>query len=267
VKAGRRINNVFFGICIFCSCAPLVLLILLTVGMSWPYPSLLPRVFSLRYFQYVFGDLQTLKAVITSILLAGFVTLLTLAIAVPAARSLALYKYRGKWLVELLVLAPLVVPAIAVSSGIQVTMIRLALSGSFLGVTLIHTVFALPYAIRIMTGVFEIISDRYEQQATVLGAGAAMTFFRVTLPMIMPGLLSAAAISFTISLSQYITTFLIGGGRIITVSMLLIPYIRSGQVQTAAVYSAMLIAAAMFSLFLMERAVRRFYNLETVVFI
>jgi len=260
-------NNALFNVCVFLSCAPLVLLVLLTVGVSWPYPSLLPKVYSLRYFQYIFGDIQTLKAVITSILLATFVTLLTLAIAIPAARSLALYNFTGKWLVELLVLAPLVVPAIAVSTGIQVSMIRLQLTGSFLGVTLIHTVFALPYAIRIMVNVFAIIGDRHEQQAIVLGADARLTFFKVTLPMIMPGILSAAAISFTISLSQYITTFLTGGGRIITVSILLIPYIRSGQVQMAAVYSAMLIAAAMFSLLLMEQAVRRFYNLDTIVFV
>jgi len=188
-------------------------------------------------------------------------------IAIPAAKSLALYNFAGKWLVELLVLAPLVVPVIAVATGIQVSMIRLHLTGSFLGVTLIHTVFALPYAIRIMVNVFGIIGDRHEQQAIALGAGPGFTFFKVTLPMIMPGILSAAAISFTISLSQYITTFLIGGGRIITVSMLLIPFIRSGQVQMAAAYSVMLIAAAILSLLFMEQAVRRFYNQETVVFV
>jgi len=243
------------------------LLVLLAIGVSWPFPALLPRVYSSQYFHYAFSDNQTLKAIITSILLAIFVTLLTLAIAIPAAKSMALYNFAGKALVKLLILAPLVVPAIAVSTGIQVSMIRLGLTGGFLGVTLIHTVFALPYAIRIMTSVFEMTGDRHEQQATVLGADAMITFFRVTLPIIMPGILSAASISFTVSLSQYITTFLIGGGRIITVNILLIPYIQSGQVQLAAVYSAMLIFAAMLSLFFMERTVRRFYNFENIVFI
>ena len=264
----QYMNRTFFYICVCASCAPLVLLVILTTGAYWPYPALLPKVFSLEYFRYVFlNNIQTLKAVITSILLAVFVTLLTLIIAIPAAKSLALYNFRGKGLVKLLVLAPLVVPAVSVTTGIQISMIKLGLTGSFAGVTLIQSVFTLPYAIRIMANVFEITGDKYEKQAAVLGANAAFTFFRVTLPVIMPGILSAAAICFTVSISQYITTFLIGGGRIITVTILLIPFIQSGQVQVMSVYSVMLVAAALLSLFFIEKTVRRFYNLETVVFV
>jgi putative spermidine/putrescine transport system permease protein len=241
---------------------------MLTVGVSWRYPSLVPQAVSPDYFRYAFfNNIQTLKAIITSVLLAVFVTALTLIVAIPAAKSLALYKFRGKALVKLLALLPLVVPAISVTTGIQISMIRLRLTGGFLGVTLIQSVFTLPYAMRIMLDVFGIVGNKYEEQAASLGANAALAFFRVTLPVIMPGILSAAAISFTVSISQYITTFLIGGGRIITVSILLIPYIQSGQVQIMSVYSVMLVASSLLCLFFIERLVRRFYNLETVVFL
>jgi putative spermidine/putrescine transport system permease protein len=264
----RPLDKILFNAYVCISCAPLLLLVILTIGLSWPYPSLLPKLYSFEYFHYVFfNNIQTLKAVITSILLAIFVTLLTLIIAIPAAKSLALYHFRGKSFVNLLVIVPLVVPAISVTTGIQISLIKLGLTGSLAGVTLIHCVFTLPYAIRIMVNVFDLIGDKYEQQAAVLGANTALIFFRVTLPVIMPGILSAAAISFTISICQYITTFLIGSGRIITVSILLIPYIQSGQVQVMSVYSVMLVAFALLSLFLMEHIVRRFYNLETVVFV
>jgi len=268
LKIAQSLNRAFFYLCVFAACAPLVLLVMLTMGLSWQYPRLLPKAFTPDYFRYALFDApQTLKAVSTTILLALFVSLLTLAIAIPAARFLALYNFRGKETIKLLVLLPLIVPAVSVTTGIHVSMIRLRLTGSFAGVALIQCVFTLPYAIRIMTNVFEIVGDKYEQQAAVLGANAALTFFRITLPVIMPGILSAMTLCFTVSISQYITTFIIGGGRIITVTMLLFPFFQSGELQLMSVYSVMLVAAALLSLFVIELAVRRVYDLETVVFL
>jgi putative spermidine/putrescine transport system permease protein len=261
-------NRTFFYLCVFAACAPLILLVMLATGFSWQYPLLLPKAFTLEHFRYALFDApQTLKAVSTTISLALFVTLLTLAVAIPAAKSLALYNFRGKEAIKLLVLAPLIVPAISVTTGIHISMIKLGLTGSFIGVALIQCVFTLPYAIRIMTNVFEITGDKYEKQATVLGANTALIFFKITLPVIMPGILSAMTLCFTVSISQYITTFIIGGGRIITITMLLIPFFQSGELQLMSVYSVMLVAAALLSLFFIELAVRRFYNFETVIFI
>jgi putative spermidine/putrescine transport system permease protein len=261
----RFASNVFFFICVFVSCAPLILLVVLTISTYWPYPLLLPEVVSLEYYERVFirSD-RALLAAITSIVLGAFVTLLTLAIAIPTGKALAHYEFWGKGFVKTLALVPLIVPAVAVTIGIQLSIIRLGLSGSFFGVTLIHTVFALPYAIRIMSNQFEIIGAELQQQAAVLGANVVFIFRRVTLPRIMPGILAAAALSFTVSLSQYITTFMIGGGRIMTITMLLIPYIQSGQAHIAAVYSVLLIAAAVLSLTIMERVVRRHHSFEGV---
>ena len=267
MKIARPLNRIFFYLCVFAACAPLILLVMLAAGRAWQYPQLLPKAFITDYFRYaLFKAPHTLKAVSTTITLALFVSLLTLAIAVPAARFLALYSFRGKEIIKLLALIPLIVPAISVTTGIHISMIRLGLTGRFTGVALIQCVFALPYAIRIMTNVFEITGDKYERQAAVLGANAALTFFKVTLPVIMPGIISAMTLCFTVSISQYITTFIIGGGRVITVTMLLVPFFQSGEFQLMSVYSVTLAAAALLSLFFIETAVRRFYNFETVVF-
>ena len=267
MKKKRIMNKIFFYVLVCISCTPLLLLSVLAIGVFWPYPLLLPKVSSFKFFHSVFNDIQSLKAIANTLVIAVFATVLPLLIAVPAAKSLALYNFRGKALVKMLVWFPLVVPSISVTMGIHISIIKLGLTGSFLGVIIIHSVFALPYAMRIMINVFNMIGDKYEQQAAVLGANATMTFFRVTLPVIMPGLLSAAAISFAVSLSQYFTTFIIGGGRIITMTMLLVPFIQNLEVQAASVYSLMLLGAALLSLFCIEAAVRRFYNLENIVFV
>ena len=260
--------NAMFYFCVIVSCAPLIMLIILTVSTYWPYPSLLPEVASLDYYTRVFvGNRHTFMAIITTIVLAFFVSLLSLAIAVPTGKSIACYNYKGRELIKILVLVPLIVPSVAVITGIQISMIKLGLTGTFFGVALIQTLFAMPYAIRIMTNVFEIVGKNLEHQATVLGAGAATIFMKITLPRIMPGILSAGALSFTVSIAQYITTFMIGGGRIITVTMLLVPHIQGREHHIAAVYSIVLIVTALLSLYLTEKLVRRYYSMDNVFYV
>ena len=262
------LQSSFFYFCVFISCAPILLLAVLTISTFWPYPDLIPQRVSMAYFEHVFfGNNQTWPAIKTSVLLAFGTVITSILIAVPAGKALAHYNFGGKGFVKILVLVPLIVPGVAVSIGNQVSMIRLGLAGTFWGVVLIHCVFALPFAIRIMSNVFEAAGNRLQLQATVLGADSVFIFRHITLPQIMPGIVAASALSFTISISQYITTFMIGGGRIITVTMLLIPHIRSGQTHIAAVYSVLLIIAALISLMLMERILRRYYNYDNVVYV
>ena len=264
INKGQFISKAFFYICVFISCAPLLLLLVLTISTFWPYPLLFPERVSLEYYQHVLGNMSAIRAIITTFVLAFFVSMLSLVIAIPAANALALHDFYGKRFIKILVLVPLVVPGIAVIVGTHLSMIRLGLTGTFLGVTLIHTVFTLPYAIRIMTNVFEIVGGNLEQQATVLGAGKIAIFLRITLPQIMPGILAAGMLSFTVSISQYITTFMIGGGRIITITMLLVPHIRGGETHVAAVYSVLLIGVSLICLALMEAIVRRYYNFRNL---
>ena len=264
----QPIYNILFYICVIASCAPLIMLVILTVSTYWPYPALLPEVVSAEYYSHVFvGNRQTLMAVITSILLAFFVTLLSLLIAVPTGKAIACYDFWGKGFVKILVLVPLIVPSVAVLTGIHISMIRLGLTGTFFGVAIIQALFALPYAIRIMTNVFEIVGRDLEQQASVLGTGAVSIFLKVTLPRIMPGILSAGALSFTVSIAQYITTFMIGGGRIMTVTMLIVPHIQSREHHIAAVYSVVLILSALLSMYFIERIVRRYYSMDNVLYV
>ena len=88
MKRKSVIGNIAFYVCVALSCAPLVMLIILTVSTYWPYPSLLPEVVSAEYYSHVFlQNRQTLMAIVTSVLLAFFVVVLSLAIAVPAGKS------------------------------------------------------------------------------------------------------------------------------------------------------------------------------------
>jgi putative spermidine/putrescine transport system permease protein len=262
------VSKIIFFLFVLAGCSPIILLSLLTVSSSWNYPELLPQAFSIKGLNYVlFNNLETFKAIVTTLIIGLFSSLLTIAVSIPTARALVLYNFKGRKFIRLLVLLPLIVPSITVTTGVQISMIRAGLSGTLLGVSIIHMAFSLPYAIRILVNVFEIVGDSAEKQASTLGASSFQIFRNITLPMIMPGILSAFTICFTISLSQYVTTFLIGGGRIITIPILLIPYIQSGEVQAAAIYSLLFIVTALLSLVFIERTVKRYYVLEGLFYV
>ena len=86
----------------------------------------------------------------------------------------------------------------------------------------------------------------------VLGAGPFRAFFLVTLPSLMPGILSSMSMGFILSYSQYFTTLMVGGGRVKTIALVLVPYIQSGDRALSAVYSVAFVGSALLVFFLFE---------------
>ncbi|MBO0332382.1 ABC transporter permease [Sneathiella sp. CAU 1612] len=209
---------------------PLIPLAIWSVSRSWYFPDIIPSAFSLRAWNYVFSNTSdVLPALGVTTLIALCATLLSVIIGLPAGRALGLYQFRGKALVELLILAPTIVPGIAVALGLHVVFLSLGLAGSYLGVLIVHLIPTLPYMVLVMAGVFANYNPDTEAQARSLGASAIQTFFYVTLPAILPGLLIGSLFTFLVSWSQYILTLLIGGGRVVTLPLLLFNFASAGR--------------------------------------
>ena len=162
--------------------------------------------------------------------MATVVTALSLLVALPAARVLGMRSFRGKRVLEILVLTPLLVPAVAVAIGLDITFIRLGLAGTFWGVVLVHLIPAAPYAVLVLAGVFANYDADFEAQARTLGAGPLNVFRHVTMPAIMPGLIVAGFFAFIVSWSQYVLTLQIGGGKVLTLPVLLVSTASGGDV-------------------------------------
>ena len=101
-----------------------------------------------------------------------------------------------------------------------------------------------------------------EQQARVLGATPTQTFFQITLPLIAPGLISAGSLVFIVSFSQYFLTFLIGGGRVITLPIVMFPYIESSNHILASAYSTVFVITTFSILLIMEKIIKSRYHSE-----
>lgn len=209
---------------------PLVPLAVWSFARGWRWPDLLPQEWTLAGWSHALDPVSgVLPALWTTTLVAAAATLLSLAIGLPAGRALGMYRFRGKALVELLVLAPVIVPGIAVVFGIHAVFLMLGLANTLAGVILVHLVPTLPYMILVLAGIFANHDPAFEDQARSLGASPLQTFRHVTLPAILPGVIVGSLFAFLVSWSQYILTLVIGGGRVVTLPLLLFSFATSGR--------------------------------------
>lgn len=238
------------GLCIL---LPMALLLVWSAAARWPWPDLLPEEYSLRTVRELLFGTASLPALVgSSTLLALVVAVLGTAVGLLTARATELYDIPGKSLVRFGTFLPLLVPGTVFAMGIQITLIRLGLADTAAGVVLVHTIVAMPYCITILTDVTRAVGVKYEEQAAVLGAGPVRAFFQASLPALLPGVLSSMSMGFILSSSQYFTTLMVGGGRVRTLALVLVPYIQSGDRSLSAIYSVAFAGSALVVFFVLE---------------
>lgn len=209
---------------------PTIPLLVWSFAKGWFFPQLVPATWSLDAWRYVFSDTsQVLDSFAASVGGSAGTALIATVIGIPAGRALGLYRFRGKGLVELLLIAPVIVPSIAVVLGMHVIFIKLGLAGHAFGVMLSHLIPALPYMTVVMAGVFANYDATFEEQARSLGASRLQVWRLVMLPQIMPGVVVGAMFAFVVSWSQYILTLLIGNGKVVSVPLLLFHFATAGR--------------------------------------
>ena len=250
-----RLNTLTAAAAVTMVALPFVPLLLWSFSGRWFYPALFPQQWGVRAWGYVFGTAgpQISGALIESLLVAGITALLSVLIGLPAGRALALYHFKGKDFISLLLTLPLVVPPLSVAMGLHLWFIKLHLAETLAGVVLVHLTVCLPYAIFVMWGVFSNYSTDFEDQARSLGASAWRVWTRVMLPLTFSGIVVAALFSFLLSWSQYLSTLIIGGGKITTLPILLFALMGSGDRPVAAAVSLMFVLPALLVLLVSAR--------------
>lgn len=270
------------GFISFMLVAPVIAFMINAFAFRWFYPQLVPQEWSLQAWERLqlipregertlsgFIDLwlsvpDVVSALWLSLAIGGTVTGLSVIIGLPAARALGLYKFRGKRIVEFMIITPTILPPIAFSLGLNINFIRwdlalqdmgipIDLAGSVIGVSIVHLVPVMPYVVLTLSGVFANYNPDFEAQARSLGARPLRIFWDVTLPSILPGLFVAALFAFLVSWSQYLLTFLIGQGRVVTLPMLLFSAAGTGNNAMIAALSLVFIAPAILILLVTSR--------------
>lgn len=239
--------------------SPILILIIWAFAISWIYPELLPNTYSLRALEYII-NIQNVKILLDSLIISFIVVIITIILSLPAAKALALYEFRGKNIFEMIILSPIIIPTISIAMGIHITFIKLGLANNIVGVIIINLLPCIPYGVRMISDVYKLVGNKFEQQASVLGANKFNSFIYITLPLLMPGIIGASSMCFIISFSQYFLTLIIGGGVITTYPMIMFPYIQSGDRTLSAIYSIVFLIVSLIVLIIIEYSVNKYYK-------
>jgi putative spermidine/putrescine transport system permease protein len=217
---------------------PVILLLVWSMAWSWFWPRLLPREWSGRAWQSLLTPASGLwESLGGSLGIATTVALSALAIGLPAARLLARPSFPARRFLLHALLLPVIAPPLASTMGMHALFLRYGLADTYLGVGLAHLVPALPYTILVLTASLTRLDPALEQQARTLGATWGQAWRHVTLPLLLPGLAVAGSFAWLISWSQYLSSWMIGGGQVVTLPLTLVAFQRAGDEPVAAALS------------------------------
>ena len=237
---------------------PLLTLLVWAAAGTWLFPNLLPE-FSLRWWYYVLGNENVVKAIRMSFLSAPVATLLSAVICIPAAYAFARLEFPGRRLLLLSFLSANAFPKIGLYVSIATLFYRLNLMDTFAGVVMIQLINTLLFMIWIPTGTFRGINRNLEDAARDVGAGPLRTFFNITLPIALPGLIVASLFAFLAAFDEAQGTLIVGTPNHMTMPVMMYTLVLSYPQPVGAVFSVLLSLPSLLFLLLAQRYLRAGY--------
>jgi len=174
--------------------------------MQFPPPGL-----SWQWYERFLDDPQWVDATVRSLYVGVATAILALALGVPLAFSLVRGKFPGRWLLDRIALAPLIVPTIILSIAVYGMFAKLKLIGEWYGLVIAHTVLALPFVVLVMSAGLRDFDRGLEQAAEGLGASRTRTLLKITLPLLRPSLVSAGLLAFISSFDELVVALFLAG--------------------------------------------------------
>jgi spermidine/putrescine transport system permease protein len=168
--------------------------------------------FSTKWFEAMAEDGVLKGAVINSLIVGSCTAILSTTLALLAARASTRFEFKGKGGIMGLIMMPLILPEIVMAMAILVVILQVF--GDVLGLPTIilgHTLICTPFAIAILSAAFQSLDKSLEEAAYDLGENKWSTFRLIILPLVLPGIISALLISFTISMDEFILANFLGG--------------------------------------------------------
>ena len=227
------------GVIVFLA-APVAIIVLVSLNGT-DYLMFPPAQLSLRWYRRFLSDASWRRAIWISVQVGGLTMLLATGLGVLAAVALVRGRFRGKNAVYAVLLAPMIVPTIITAIGLYFLVARLRWTGSVVAMALGHTALALPVVVIIVSATLQGFDERLEQAALSLGANRWRAMRKITLPLIGPGVLSAALFAFLTSFDELLIPLFLSGVRSETLSVKVWNTLQYTMEPTIAAVSAVLV--------------------------
>ncbi len=214
-----------------------------------------PDGFSLQWYQELLSKRAFSEALWRSLEVAIICTAISLPAGTLAAIALARYRIRHATTIQVVLLLPFIVPLIVSGLGLMLIFGWLRVLGSIWPVGLAACIINLPFMIWAVSASVNNLDPDLEHAAANCGAPPITTFFTITLPAVMPGVITGALLMFILALNEFIVSLLLVDARIVTLPVLMYNAIRSIITPDLAALSVVYIVIAAVSIWILDRIV------------
>ncbi len=200
-----------------------------------------PQGYSLRWYEDFFTNPNWLGSVQNSFIIAFFSTLVATVLGTLAALGLSHPRFPFRTLVMGILISPMIVPLVITAAGMFFFYSRIHLQGTHIGVILAHTALSTPFVVIVVTATLVGFDTTMVRAAASLGASPLRTFFRITIPLIAPGVISGALLAFITSFDEVVVVLFVGSFKQRTIPWQMFSGIREQISPTILAVASMLI--------------------------
>ena len=196
---------------------------------------------SLRWYQNLIASTEWRMAAKNSFIVAPSATVVATVLGTLAAIGLTKANFRGKALLMAILISPMIVPVVVVGVGMYLFFAPLGLANTYIGLILAHASLGVPFVVTTVAATLQGFNYNLVRASLSLGANPVKTFFRITLPMIAPVVISGALFAFATSFDEVVVTLFLAGADQTTLPRQMFTGIRENISPTIAALATILI--------------------------
>lgn len=213
-RVGGRLLSVWGWLVIAWLCAPIIVMIIFGFNNTTGKFNITWQGFTLRWYRQLFQIPDLTDALKNSLTIAIMVTIISTIIGTLMGMALGRFKFRGAAGTNLLMFANIAAPEVVLGAALLSLFLTVGIPRGYWTIVVAQIMFSIAYVAVTVRARMSGLDPSMEEAARDLGAGPLPTFWLVTLPMIMPGVLSGALLTFALSIDDYIITSFNAGNTV-----------------------------------------------------
>ncbi len=216
-----------------------------------------PAGYSLKHYRDFFTNSDWTSAIYNSVRIAPIATILSVGLGTLAAIGLSQPHVPFKRLITAILISPMIVPLVISAAGMYFFFSRIGLQGTYWGVVLAHAVLGIPFVIITVTATLVGFDKSLTRAAANLGANPIVTFWRVQMPLILPGVISGGLFAFITSFDEVVVVLFVGSSAQKTLPWQMFTGLREQISPTILAVATVLVALSILLLTVVELLRRR----------
>lgn len=222
---------------------PIIILVIFSFNVSryataW-------RGFTLQWYQSLFADQALAAALRNSLIVAGGSTLISTVFGTMVALAMERYRFRGRLALDSLLYLPIIIPDIVMAVMLLIFFVLAHARLGLLTIVVSHVAFNISFVAVVVRARLAFFDVELEEAAQDLYANEWQTFRRVTLPLIMPGILGGALLAFTLSIDDFVITFFTAGPGSSTLPLRIYSMVKLGVTPEINALSSLMLLVSM----------------------